>query len=121
MQLQVVWVEVPVKEIDRAQKFYETVFDVKSDGITDDGVRKITTFRIGEGQAGITLNQTANFEPRDNGVLIYVMTDDPIKEALQKIEEAGGAIVTEPDAMGDAFYAIFKDTEGNVLALYAMK
>lgn len=120
MDFQVVWVEVPVKDIERAQTFYEAVFGLSGDGIVDDGTRKTTTLRMTEGQAGFSLNQTANFEPSDKGILVYVMIDEPLQDTLKKVTDAKGSVVDEKTSMGQAgYYASFKDTEGNVLALYA--
>jgi len=122
MGFQVVWAEVPVLDIERAQKFYEAVFGLAGDGIVDDGTRKTTTLKMTEGAAGFSLTQTADFEPRDDGVLVYLMLEEPAADTLKKITDAGGKVIVEKTSMGDGgFYATFQDTEGNVLALYAME
>ncbi|MCA9913203.1 MAG: VOC family protein [Anaerolineae bacterium] len=123
MAFQIVWSEVPVKDIERAQKFYEAAFGLAGNGIVDDGTRKSSTLLNTEGGAGLSLTQIADFEPRDNGVLVYLMGQEPVEDTLQKIESAGGKITTPKTSMGNdaGFYAIFQDTEGNVLALYSME
>jgi len=118
--VQIVWIEIPVLNLERAQKFYETVFDFSHVEIRDEGARRVATLTRGEaGQPGFSLNQTANFTPSENGVLVYLMIDNAIEPVLARVEAAGGTIVTPKTSMGEAGnYALVRDTEGNVLAIY---
>ncbi len=120
--LSVVWVEVPVRDFDRALKFYQAVFELAPTQIIDDGERRTTTlFGSGDsGEAGFSLNQTANFEPSDKGPLVYLYLGDDLTPILERVEAHGGAVIAGKTSMGSAgFYASIRDTEGNVLALYA--
>lgn len=120
----VVWIEVPVKDIDRALKFYQSVFDLPPVEIGDDGVRRTATLFNGTegGAPGFSLNQTQNFEPSDKGPLIYLHLDDDLQPILDRATQAGGVVVEGKTSMGSAgFYATVRDTEGNILALYASK
>lgn len=120
MAFQVVWIEIPVKDIERAAKFYEAVFEVKYQ-INDDGVRRTATIADSSQGVGVSLNQTANFEPSDKGVFLYVDTGKDLNDWLPRIEPAGGTVMTEKIFMpGAGHYAAFKDTEGNLLALYSV-
>ena len=117
----VVWVEIPVLDLERARSFYATVFDYPAADITDDGVRRTATLFGGsqEGQPGFSLNQTKDFTPSDKGPLLYLQVGEAMEPALAKVKAAGGAILTPKTSMGDAgSYALIRDTEGNVLALY---
>jgi predicted enzyme related to lactoylglutathione lyase len=118
--MQVVWVEIPVKDLDRASTFYQTVFNLQPTEIGDDGVRRTTTLaNTNEGQPGISLNQTQNFEPSNKGTLVYIDTGGDLPGHLERAESAGGKVVEPKTAMGDAgSYATIEDTEGNLLALY---
>lgn len=119
--LKPVWIEIPVKDLERALAFYRSVFELEATEIEDDGERRTTTLsNTGEdGAPGIALNQTANFEPSDKGVLIYVDAGGSINETLPRVEPAGGKVVTPKTSMGQAGnYALILDTEGNTLALY---
>ncbi len=120
MEFQVIWIEIPVKDINRALAFYEKAFDLNGDGIVDDGIRKITNIRMVSGQAGFTLNQTDNFEPSDKGILVYIKIDDSIQTALKKVSDAGGTVMSEKEPMGSSgFYALVKDTEGNIFGIFS--
>ncbi|HEY0607402.1 MAG TPA: VOC family protein [Herpetosiphonaceae bacterium] len=118
--MQVVWVEIPVQDLDRASKFYQTVFNLQPTEIGDDGVRRTTTLTSQNQQPGLSLNQTKNFEPSDKGPLVYLDTGEDLPGHLSRVESAGGKVVEPKTSMGEAGnYATILDTEGNLLALYS--
>ncbi|HJZ47842.1 MAG TPA: VOC family protein [Roseiflexaceae bacterium] len=122
--MQAVWIEIPVKDLDRALSFYQAVFKLEPTEMSADDVRRTTTLvsTTVEGAPGISLNQTKNFEPSDKGTLVYLDVGGDLSAHLDRVETAGGKIVEPKTSMGDAgFYATFRDTEGNVLALYSYK
>ena len=55
--MQAVWIEIPVKDIDRAMKFYQAVFALQSTEVGTDEVRRTTTLvnTTQEGKPGISL------------------------------------------------------------------
>jgi uncharacterized protein len=122
--MQAVWVEIPVRDIERALAFYQALFELQPTEINTDEVRRTATLLgdTSEGRAGISLNQTKNFEPGDNGPLIYLDTGQDLTAHLNRVEPAGGSVVEAKTSMGEAgYYATFRDSEGNLLALYSYK
>lgn len=122
--MQAVWVEIPVKELERALAFYQAVFQLEPTEVVDDGERRTATLiNAGEhGRAGISLNQTAHFTPSDHGVFVYLDAGEDLTEHLARIEPAGGTVVAGKTSMGEAGnYATFLDTEGNCMALYSYR
>jgi predicted enzyme related to lactoylglutathione lyase len=120
--MQAVWIEIPVKDIDRALRFYQAVFQLAPTEISTDDVRRTTTLvdNTQAGGAGISLNQTSNFEPSDKGTLVYLDAGADLTNHLNRVESAGGKIIAPKTSMGAAGnYATIRDTEGNVLALYS--
>ena len=120
--MQAVWVEIPVKDLERALAFYQAVFEFAPAETLDDGTRRTITLvnTSPEGRPGISLNQTANFEPSRTGTLVYLDTGEDLTAHLRRIEPAGGSVVEPKTSMGDAGnYATFIDSEGNLLALYS--
>ncbi len=114
------WIEMPAKDIERAAKFYGALYDTKFE-ITEDGPRRVFVLSSDPEITGISLNQTANFEPVQGGVLIYLNFDGKLDETLEKVKAAGGELLTPRIEMGDAgFYVMFNDSEGNTLALWSM-
>jgi len=120
--MQAVWIEIPVKDIERALRFYQAVFQLEAIEISTDEVRRTAVLvdNTGAGGAGISLDQTSNFEPSDKGTLVYLDAGADLTDHLNRVEPAGGTIVERKTSMGAAGqYATVRDTEGNVLALYS--
>lgn len=86
-------------------------------------MRRTTTLtNASDSGPGLSLNQTANFEPGDKGPLVYLNTGSSSEEHLRRVTAAGGTVITGETAMGSAgYYALIKDTEGNLLALYSYR
>jgi predicted enzyme related to lactoylglutathione lyase len=116
------WVEIPVTNLERAMAFYGAVFSLSPTDVLADEVRRITILAAPtpEGRAGVSLNQTVNFTPSDQGVLVYLAVDGELTSYLSRAEAAGGAVVellhTRP--VGGSF-ATIRDSEGNLLTLNA--
>jgi uncharacterized protein len=122
--MQAVWIEIPVKDIERALKFYQAVFKLEPTEISTDEVRRTATLSntTPEGRPGISLNQTKNFEPSNKGPLVFVDAGEDLTDHLARVESNGGKVVEGKTSMGQAgFYATIADSEGNVLALYSYK
>ena len=121
--MKAVWVEIPAKDIERALRFYQAVFDLEPTEISTDDVRRIATLAdTKSGGVGISLNQTQSFEPGDKGPLVYLDVGEDLTDQLNRVEPAGGRITAPKTSMGEAgYYATILDTEGNVLALYSYK
>ncbi|MEP7288757.1 MAG: VOC family protein [Chloroflexota bacterium] len=122
--IKAVWIELPVKDLERAMKFYQAVFDLQLTDILDEEVRRTTTLfpGSGEGAAGISLNQAKNFEPGVKGPFVYLDAGEELTPCLNRVEPAGGKIIEAKTSMGAAgYYAAIHDTEGNLIALYSPK
>lgn len=117
MQNAINWVEIPAVNIERAAAFYSKLFDT-SLSVVDSGSRKLVVLPYEPGGVGASLNQTQNFPPGDKGPLVYLNAGDDLTPMLNRIEGAGGQIISpKADLGGTGFYAMFRDSEGNVVAL----
>lgn len=116
------WFEIYVKEMARAQKFYETVLGVKLQKLDSPNV-EMMAFPMemnGTGAAG-ALAKMEGFAPGGNGVLIYFVCEDCAVEA-GRVAAAGGRLEREKSSIGQYGYiAIAVDTEGNMFGLHSMK
>lgn len=120
-----IFVEFPVKDIERAAKFYGAIFGKELE-VKDDGVRKFAVIANVEdsvvGTLGASLTQVDGFEPNPNGPLPYFNAGDDIEGALKKVTDAGGKIVIGKTQMWPgAVFATFNDTEGNTLAFFGQE
>jgi predicted enzyme related to lactoylglutathione lyase len=109
----IAYVQIPSTDVDRSAAFYESVFGWnlgrRSDGeiAFDDGVGEVSGTWV-----------TGRPPMSEAGLLIYVMVDS-VERSLEKITEAGGAIVSPltPQGKGEAF-ATFRDPDGNILGVF---
>ena len=115
------WFEIPVRDLKRAAKFYENVFDVKLTFEEMNGMNMAMFPMIQDapGAAG-ALMQAESYEPSHRGSVVY-FTVENIEETLRKISANGGKTIMPKTAIGQyGFVAQYEDAEGNRLALHAM-
>lgn len=116
------WFEIPVKDLDRAIKFYEKVFNVKLSS-EEVGGMQMALFPFNQdapGAAG-SLIKGESYEPSHAGTVVYFSVED-IPETLRRINANGGKTLMPKTAIGQyGFIAQYEDTEGNRLALHSMK
>ncbi len=119
------WFEIPVLDIQRAKKFYETILDIqmviRSDNNNeaaffpyDPNIIQATSGRI----TGV-LSKSENNSPSSTGTLVYINASPSIQEVLDKVEQAGGKIIVPKTKMNAGFIAVIKDSEGNRVGLHA--
>ena len=119
------WFEIPVSDIDRAQKFYETIFGVKLIPMDMQAV-KMRMFPIDnpmEGIGGALVYMPEMYEISSKaGVLIYLNANPDVKIVLDKIEKAGGKVIVPKTEISPehGFMGIFIDTEGNRIGLHSV-
>ena len=119
------WFEIPATDIDRAQKFYETIFDMKMNAM-DFGNTKIRAFPLDDPMEGIggTLIDSGGFHKPSltEGPMIYLNGNPDVNIVLGKVEKAGGKILTPKTEISPeyGFMAVFQDTEGNRIALHSV-
>ena len=114
------WFEIPATDLARARAFYEHVFGITLEEHTVDGLH-MAWFPMTEGAIGATgsLVQGNGREPADKGVVIYFTAPD-LDATLVRANEKGGQVVTGRTDIGEyGFYALVRDTEGNVIGLHA--
>ena len=117
--MNVISVEIPVKDIERAVKFYGALFNQELKSAEYDG-RKYAGIKMADGQVSMWINQFEGFEPSNNGPLVYLNAGNQFDAMLVRIEQAGGKVVIPRTPMSDtSVFSTFNDTEGNTLGLYA--
>jgi len=119
------WFEIPVNDMDRAITFYNAVFQVniskQAFGATEMGWFPFSN--DAKGAPGSLIKSTDNYTPSSsNGALIYLTSTD-VSDELSRIEVAGGEILQPKTQISKdhGYMALFKDTEGNRVALHSSK
>ncbi|MCA9386375.1 VOC family protein [Candidatus Dojkabacteria bacterium] len=118
----VAWFEVPVTDLDRAEKFYNAVFGYKLERQDEMDGMTMSWFPMdmdAPGAAGsLVLGQG---EPSDKGVLVYFSHPD-IDSGLERVEEYGGKVLMEKTDIDEfGFMALIIDSEGNQIGLHTSK
>ncbi len=121
--------EIPVKMMERAVRFYESVFNIKLS-------RKVLNFPTGDletasfpdsagkpGLSGVLIHQPKDVtNPED--VLLYLDSRlSDIDQELARVEKEGGVIITPKTFVSKVigYMATFIDTEGNKVSLLSKK
>ena len=116
------WFEIPVRNMDRAQTFYETLLSTSLRREAMGPTKTLAVFRYAEtGVGGCLLAGDGTPEPSLNGTLIYLNAEPSLDAVIARIEGAGGRITTPkvqlPGDMG--CFVHITDTEGNRVGLHA--
>lgn len=118
------WIEIPTTDIERAQKFYETIFEMEMIPLEMPGF-KMRMFPL-EDMMGVggALVQTEGFykSSETDGTLIYLNANPDVQIVLDRVEAAGGKIVVPKTEISPeyGYMAVFIDTEGNRMALHSV-
>jgi len=116
------WFEIPVKNLDKAKKFYETILGEELQTMEAMGMK--SAFFQADMQNGIggCIIQGQGYEPSANGSVVYLNGGEDLSVPLSKVEKAGGKILLPKTAIGpNGFMAYFLDCEGNKIGLHSMK
>jgi uncharacterized protein len=125
MQNAISWFEIPTTDIDRAQKFYETIFGITMIPMDMPNI-KMRMFPLDDmmTQVGGALVDSSGFHKASatDGPLIYLNANPDVQLVLDKVEAAGGKIVMPKTEISPeyGFMAVFMDSEGNRIALHSV-
>ena len=120
----VVHFEIPANDMERAQKFYKSIFGWEINKVPMPGMDYyiVKTVATDEKQmpmepGAINGGMQKRMVPNESPVLVINVPS--LDEYLKKVETAGGKIVMPKMQVGDmGLYARVSDTEGNVIGLW---
>ena len=115
------WFEIPVVDLERATKFYESLLQIQLTR-RDIPEYEMVWFPSDMNAKGVSgaLMKGDGYHPSEHGPVIYFTCPD-IESALLRAVEAGGKIKLNKKSIGEfGFIAWVFDTEGNVVALHTM-
>jgi uncharacterized protein len=120
------WFEIYVKDIERAKKFYESVFQLKLEKLlspAEAGELEMWSFpsdKDGWGCSG-ALVRMKGAEPHGFGTIVYFASDDCAIEE-RRVSPAGGTVKRPKISIGQyGFITLAIDTEGNMIGIHSMK
>jgi hypothetical protein len=119
------WFEIPVIDIDRAIKFYETVLGIKIQKQNlGDLIMGWFPYADVPGSPGSLVYHKDFYKPSTNGVLIYFTAQSgDLKNELSKVESAGGKVLMDKKLITEdiGYMGLFVDSEGNRIAIHSRK
>jgi hypothetical protein len=114
------WFEIPVADLERARRFYETTFAVTLTVEETCGLR-MAVFPYAEPATGGALLACPDGKPGDHGVVIYLDGGDDLAVPLARAVAAGGTVLMPKTELSPeiGFIAMFADSEGNRIGLHS--
>lgn len=111
--------EIPAKDFHRAIRFYETVLDIQLSPFEWEE-EKMAFFKEGDETAG-AISYASGFLPSKDGTLIHFNCKN-IEHTLKKVLQNGGEVIipmTKIECEDKGYFAVFLDSEGNRIGIYA--
>lgn len=114
------WFEIPVADLARARRFYETILGTTLREEVFGGA-DLAVFPYGEGGTGGCLYAGAPVSPGEAGTVVYLNAGGRLDAALASVEAAGGRIALPKTALppGMGWFAHIVDSEGNRVGLHS--
>lgn len=117
------WVEIPAKDLDRAQKFYETILGVTLTPVDLENFQ-MRMFPTSDpaGVGGTLIHSGDIYKPSStSGPLVYLNANPDVQKVLDKVEKAGGKILVAKTQISPeyGYMAVIIDTEGNRIAFHS--
>ena len=117
------WFEIPARDIDRAQRFYETLLGapMRRESMGPEKTLAVFGYTAESGVGGCVMSGPGLAPAGTSGALVYLNATPSLDTVLGRLEGAGGRLltpkVTLPDGMG--VFAHIQDSEGNRVGLHS--
>lgn len=116
------WFEIPVTDLDRAQRFYE--------GLLGKSLRRETLgpqtmaifpYEAGTGVGGCLAAEAGQPGPAREGTLVYLAVEPTLDGVLERLPRVGGQLLLPKESLpnGLGVFAHIVDSEGNRVGLHA--
>lgn len=120
MSNRIVWVDIPVIDLDRAIGFYSAVLGMP---VTKEGGPGFVFGLLphtGNEAGGCLVAAGADNAPSQSGPLIYLNAEGRLAQAVQAVADKDGRVLQAVHQIGPhGFRAVVVDSEGNRIALHA--
>lgn len=120
------WFEIPSTDIERAQAFYEAIFNIALIKMDNPGLmmRMFPVNNMMNEITGAIVCHSEFYRPSTTeGALIYLNANPDIQVILDRVESAGGKILVPKTQISPefGFMAIIIDSEGNRVGLHSIE
>ena len=116
----VVWLDIPVLDLDRAIKFYSAVLGAPVKKEEFSGMA-LGILQHSGNDVGGCLVKTEKEKPSASGPLVYLNAQGRLDQAITAVTANGGSVLQPKHQIGPhGFRAVVLDSEGNRVALHSM-
>jgi predicted enzyme related to lactoylglutathione lyase len=120
MSNRIVWVDIPVSNLDRAIHFYSAVIGEQVTREGGPGFAFGLLPHSGGDVGGCLYLPESDNAPSKVGPLVYLNAEGRLKQAIDAVTANGGQVIQAVHEIGPhGFRAIILDSEGNKIALHA--
>ncbi|MEZ5669948.1 MAG: VOC family protein [Alphaproteobacteria bacterium] len=113
-----VWAEIPVSDLDQAIRFYEAVFATRLNRVDNMGPNPMAVFPTENG-SGVAGHLYPGKPAADGtGPTVHLLVPDRLEDAVARLEQAGGTVVSPPIAIPAGRFAYCCDPDGNSIGLF---
>ena len=119
MANQIVWVDIPVRDLDRAITFYSAVL---GEPVKRESLPGMTIGLLPHASDAVSgcLYLAEDNQPSPNGPLIYLNCKGRLDQAVALVAPNAGKVLKPKHSIGPyGFRAIVEDSEGNRIALHS--
>jgi predicted enzyme related to lactoylglutathione lyase len=118
------WFEIPSKDLERATKFYEDIFQLKMIPMDTPNLR-MRMFPIEDmmNVGGAVVHSNGFHIPSStDGPFIYLNGNPDVQNILDRVEKAGGKVLVQKTEISPeyGYIGVFLDTEGNRVGLHSV-
>ena len=123
----ITWFEIPVNNTQRAKKFYETILDIEMTSQFIAETNETLTFfpydpeviQATSGRVTGVLTESENSSPSANGTVVYINASPNLQSVLDKVQPAGGELISPVINIKAGLIAFILDSEGNKIGLHS--
>ena len=121
-QAPITWFEIPTRDIEAAQRFYETLLGAPLRRETiGPATLAVFPYEGGQGVGGCLMAGPTARAPQAEGTMVYLDVSPSLDAALARAEAGGARVATPRTALppGMGFFAHIVDADGNRVGLHA--
>ena len=117
------WFEIPATDVNRAQEFYEGIFDMEMAPMQEMMGMKMVSFptEMDNGKVSGALVESPSHKPSNEGTVVYLNANPDMQAVLGRVEELKGTVIMPKTEITPeiGYMAFFIDTEGNKIGLHS--
>jgi predicted enzyme related to lactoylglutathione lyase len=120
MQNIINWFEIPALDFNRALKFYKGILEVEIQEMDMYGTKMGFFPSDGKNVSGAIV-QGEDAKPSMQGCTVYLNGGENLENILNRVNAFGGEILVPKTQISEemGYFAMFRDSEGNKMALHS--